>query len=187
MTLLVTYASRGGSTAEIAQAVGETLTQQGIPVDVRPMAEVTDVAHYQAVIAGSAVWQQRWLPEAMHFLETHQSDLVRKPVATFLVCMALATRNPTRYQNGLRAASAWMAPARNLIHPVSEGYFAGVLELKKIKELRFRVLLGALVRLGLFPEGDHRDWDAIHDWAGALPPLLTTEVTTSLSGAFPSK
>ena len=97
MTILVTYASRSGSTAEIAEAIGGTFTEHGILVDVRPMTEVTGVAQYQAVVAGSAVRQQQWLPEAMQFLETHQPELVRKPVATFLVCMALATKNPTRW------------------------------------------------------------------------------------------
>lgn len=180
MTILVTYASRSGSTAEIAEAIGGTFTEHGISVDVRPMTKVTGVAQYQAVVAGSAVRQQQWLAEAMQFLKTHQCELVRKPVATFLVCMALATKNPTRYQNGLRAASAWMAPARQLVNPVSEGYFAGVLELKKIKELRFRIALGAMVRLGLFPEGDHRDWDAIDNWANTLPAKLLTQAAQIL-------
>lgn len=185
MTILVSYASRSGSTVEIAEAIGENLTKRGLAVDVRPMVEVTAVAPYQAVVAGSAVRQERWLPEAIHFLEMHQRDLSQKPVATFLVCMALATKNPTRYQNGLRAASAWMAPVRQLVNPVSEGYFAGVLDLKKIEELRFRIALGAMVRLGLFSEGDHRDWDAIGKWANALPPRLITETMTTLSGAVP--
>jgi len=183
MTLLVTYASRSGSTAEIAEAIGETLTKRGLSVDVQPMTQVTDVAPYQAVVAGSAVRQQEWLPEAMQFLEAHQHELAHKPVAIFEVCMALATKNPTRYQSGLRAASSWMAPARQIVNPISEGYFAGVLELKKIKELRFRIALSLMVRIGLFPEGDHRDWDAIHNWAETLPTLLITETATTLPDA----
>jgi menaquinone-dependent protoporphyrinogen oxidase len=180
MTVLVTYASRSGSTAEIAQAIGETLTQQGLSVDVRPMTQVTSVAQYQAVIAGSAVRQQQWLPEAMQFLEAHQGELAQKPVATFEVCMALATKNPARYTRALQTASAWMEPARQLVTPVSEGYFAGVLELKNIKELRFRIALGAMVRFGLFPEGDHRDWNAIRNWANTLPAKLLTQTARTL-------
>jgi len=99
--------------------------------------------------------------------------------------MALATKNPTRYQSGLRAASSWMAPARQIVNPISEGYFAGVLELKKIKELRFRIALSLMVRIGLFPEGDHRDWDAIHNWAETLPTLLIAETATTLPDAVP--
>lgn len=185
MTILVTYASRSGSTAEIAEAIGETLSQQGIPVDVRPMTAVTDVTPYQAIIAGSAVRQEKWLPEAIQFLEAHQQVLAQKPIATFLVGMAMATRNPARYQKALQSASGWMAPARQLVHPVSEGYFAGVLDLKKIKELHFRIVLGSMVRLGLFPEGDHRDWEAIREWASALPTQFTSETATEFSGSAP--
>lgn len=183
MTTLITYASRSGSTAEIAEAIGKTLTQQGLSVDVRSTTDVTDVAYYQSVIVGSAVRQQKWLPEAMQFLNVYQKELAQKPVATFEVCMALATKNPARYRRALQTASAWMAPARNLVNPVSEGYFAGVLDLKKIKELRFRIALGAMVRLGLFPEGDHRDWDSIHNWAKVLPAQLAAETAVTLSGA----
>ena len=35
--ILVTYASRTGSTAEITQAIGKTLAEDGAQVDVRPM------------------------------------------------------------------------------------------------------------------------------------------------------
>jgi len=184
MTILVTFASRSGSTVGIAEAVGETLRQQGIAVDVRPMSDVEDVAAYQAIVLGSAIRQEKWLPEAMQFIQTHQVDLEHKPVATFLVCMALATDNATRYERGLQSAKEWMRPVRELIHPLSEGYFAGALNLGKIKELHFRIVLSTLVMLGLFPKGDHRDWDAIEQWADGLPEQLLQMSTahSSLAG-----
>lgn len=175
MTILVTYASRSGSTVGIAEAVGKTLRQQGITVDVRPMSEVEDVAAYQAIVLGSAVRQEKWLPEAMQFIQRHQVELEQKPVATFLVCMALATKNSKRYENGLQQAKEWMRPVRELVHPLSEGYFAGALNLGKIKEPHFRIALSLLVMLGLFQKGDHRDWDAIEQWANSLVPHIKEE------------
>ena len=68
-TILVTYASRAGSTAGVAQAVAHTLTERGIAVKVRPMQDVQDLTRYSAVVAGSAVRMSRWLPEAMAFVE----------------------------------------------------------------------------------------------------------------------
>ncbi len=38
--ILVTYASRTGSTAEVAQAIAKTLAEDGAQVDVLPMQEV---------------------------------------------------------------------------------------------------------------------------------------------------
>jgi menaquinone-dependent protoporphyrinogen oxidase len=103
MTILVTYASRSGSTAGIAEEIGHVLTQQGILVDVRPMQEVNDITAYQAVVAGSAIRQEQWLPEAIHFIETHQRELAEKPVATFLVCMALAPEKQQRHAKALQS------------------------------------------------------------------------------------
>lgn len=181
MTILVTYASRSGSTVGIAKAIGETLRKQGIAVDVKPMSEVDDVASYQAIVLGSAIRQEKWLPEAMQFIQKHQVELEHKPVATFLVCMALATKNATRYESGLQSAKKWMRPVRELVQPVSEGYFAGALNLSKIKELHFRIVLSAMVMIGLFPTGDHRNWDAIEQWAEGLSTQLHQMPTEQLA------
>ncbi len=53
--ILVTYASRAGTTAEVAEAIARTLTQDGAQVDVLPMKSVKDLSPYQAVVAGSAI------------------------------------------------------------------------------------------------------------------------------------
>lgn len=53
--ILVTYASRAGSTAEVAEAIGKTLAETGVQVDVIPMQAVKDLSPYQAIVAGSAI------------------------------------------------------------------------------------------------------------------------------------
>lgn len=181
MTILVTYASRSGSTVGIAQAIGETLANTGLAVDVRSMTEVKNITPYQAIVAGSAIRQEQWLPEALHFLEAHQPELRQKPVALFLSCMALVTDNPQRYNTMLQTANTWMAPARQLVKPVSEGYFAGTLDLSKIEERRFRLALGLLVRIGIWSEGDYRNWNAIQQWATTLPEQLISETNIEVA------
>ena len=91
--ILVTYASRSGSTAEIASAIGKSLCAGGTPVDVLSMQEVQDISGYQAVVAGSAIRNRAWLPEAVQFIETHRAELSKKPFATFTVCITLAMSN----------------------------------------------------------------------------------------------
>ena len=56
--ILVVYASRAGSTAGVAEAIGKTLAESGVQVDVLPMKDVTDLAPYRAVVAGSAIQAQ---------------------------------------------------------------------------------------------------------------------------------
>lgn len=41
--ILVTYASRAGSTAGLAEAIGKTLIERGSQVDVLPMQVVKDL------------------------------------------------------------------------------------------------------------------------------------------------
>jgi hypothetical protein len=52
MTVLVSSASKHGSTAEIAQAIGRVLTEHGVPADVRPLDGVTSVAYTAPVGPG---------------------------------------------------------------------------------------------------------------------------------------
>jgi menaquinone-dependent protoporphyrinogen oxidase len=81
--ILVTYASRLGSTAGVAEAIGKTLLDNGAQVEVRRMEDVTDLTPYSAVVAGSAIRGKQWLPEAMQFMQKHQAALRQKPFARF--------------------------------------------------------------------------------------------------------
>ena len=137
------------------------------------MREVKDVTQYRAVVAGSAVQSQQWLPEAMQFMRTHQADLKQRPFAMFSVCMTLAMRDGEKYRPQV---AEWLAPVRALVRPVSEGLFAGVLDIQKIPSVSQRLKFRLSVATGVWSEGDHRDWKAIHDWANALPGALGRSV-----------
>ena len=88
--ILVTYAGRTGTTAGVAEVIGETLAAGGLAVDVRPMHDVTDLSPYRAVVAGSAINGAQWLPDALAWVRDHRPELIRRPFAAFLVCMTLA-------------------------------------------------------------------------------------------------
>ena len=167
--ILVTYASRAGSTAGIAEAIGKTLAESGSQVDVIPMNEVQDLSPYQAVVAGSAIRGSKWLPEAMEFIKTHRTELAQKPFAEFTVCITLAMKNSEQYR---KAVSEWVAPVRAQVKPLGEGLFAGMLDFSKLPFNWDTLLLRLTVALGIFPRGDHRDWNAIREWVDSIRPLL---------------
>lgn len=166
--ILVAYASRTGSTIGVAEAIGKTLAESGAEVEVRPMKDVKDISPYRAVVAGSAINSGQWLPEAMQFMQTHRTALAQKPFAAFLVCMTMSMKNE-QYRQGV---ADWMKPIRALVKPLSEGYFAGALDISKVLSLADRLKFRLSVTLGFWSEGDHRDWNAIRAWADALPAKL---------------
>jgi len=168
--ILVTYASRFGSTEGVAEAIGKTLSESGMNVDMLPMREVKDLSAYQAVVAGSAINAGAWLPEAMQFVQIHRAELAQKPFAAFLVCMTLTMRNTDQYRSHV---ATWLEPVRTLAKPVREGPFAGALDINKIPSFGDRLKFRLSVLFGAWKEGDHRDWNAIQNWAMELKPLLS--------------
>jgi menaquinone-dependent protoporphyrinogen oxidase len=167
--ILVTYATCTGSTIGVAEAIGKTLSECGATVDVLPMQEVKDLTPYRAVVAGSAIQDKRWLPEAMQFVHANRVELSRKPFAAFLVCMTLAMRNGESYRPHV---AEFISPVRTLVKPVSEGLFAGALDISKVPTLRDRLMFRLSVLFGVWTEGDHRDWKAIQAWTESLRPKL---------------
>jgi menaquinone-dependent protoporphyrinogen oxidase len=167
--ILITYASRTGSTAEVAQAIGKTLAEDGTQVDVMPMQEVRDLAPYSAIVAGSAIRGSKWLPEAVQFIETHRTELAQKKFAEFTVCITLAMSNTEQYRS---VVTKWVAPVRALVTPLSEGFFPGMLDFKKLPFNLDTLGLRLAVALGIFPRNDRRDWNAVRAWAKSIRPML---------------
>jgi menaquinone-dependent protoporphyrinogen oxidase len=83
MTVLVAYGTVGGSTAEIAEWVGEELRAAGLTADVRPAGEVTDVSGYEAVVLGAAVYAAGWHNDARRFAHRFAASLADRPVWLF--------------------------------------------------------------------------------------------------------
>ena len=86
--ILIAYATRCGSTAEVADAIGDVLREAGAEVDVRSVEAVGDVSAYQAAVLGTAVRVGACLPSVAHFVQTHRDALIKMPVALFCVCLA---------------------------------------------------------------------------------------------------
>jgi hypothetical protein len=83
--------------------------------------------------------------------------------------MTLAMRNGETYRPFV---AEFLAPVRALVRPVSEGYFAGTLDIRKVPSFSNRLKFRLSVLFGVWAEGDHRDWDAIRLWAECLAPQL---------------
>ena len=76
--VLVAYASKMGSTQEIAEAIGHELERCGIQVVVAPCADDVNPDGFDGVIIGSAIYTRRWVKAARRFLKHHAHRLDRQ-------------------------------------------------------------------------------------------------------------
>ena len=157
--ILVAYATRYGSTAEVAEAIGDELRKAGVAVDVQPVSEVQDLSPYRAAIMGSPIYVGKWLPEPQVFIERHQQHLRTIPIAYFAVGLTAADGGP----ENLKKAEASMDQVRMLVTPVDIGIFPGRLE-----SGRLSLTDRTIIKLIRAKTGDFRDWEAVRAWAQAV-------------------
>ena len=157
--VLVAYASKAGSTAEVAAAIGKRLADAGLAIDLRRARNVRSVDGYRAVIVGSAIRAGQWLPEASGFVKTHREALAARKTAFFTLCMTLQQDTPGNREK----VAGYLKPVRAVLEPHRLEFFAGKMEYRTLA-LGPRLVVKAMK----VPEGDFRNWHAIGSWADAL-------------------
>jgi menaquinone-dependent protoporphyrinogen oxidase len=168
--VLVTYATKHGATAEIAEKIGEVLRQEGLPVDVFPVKQVQELAPYTAVILGSAVYIGRWRKEAVKFLEANEQLLAERDVWLF-------SSGPTGQGDAVELLQGWhfpegQQPIADRIQPHEIVVFHGALEVNDLNFIEKR-----MIKMVESPTGDFRDWEGITDWATAVVDTLKEAVS----------
>jgi menaquinone-dependent protoporphyrinogen oxidase len=81
--MLVAFSSQNGSTAGIAEIVATELRASGFTVDCLPVADVSDLEPYGAVVLGSGVFLARRGIDGGGFITRHADGLSRRPVWLF--------------------------------------------------------------------------------------------------------
>ena len=162
--ILVVYATRAGSAAEVAEFVGKALARQGASVDVKPARSVQSLADYSAVVAGSGIRAGQLYSDITGFVQRYKGELEKMPTAYFVECMTL--KDDTAANR--KTVEAYLEPLRATVKPVAAGLFAGKMDYSKLGVFA-RFAVKNMVKV---PEGDFRDWNAIEAWAAALLPKL---------------
>ncbi len=171
--ILVTYASQSGTTAEVAEAIGQVLCQEGNEVETKWVKNVKNLNDYDAVIIGSPIQYDKWMPAASEFVTAHQNILKKLPVAYFFTCLALSAK----IEGAEKKAMAYSDKLNSLVPqvmPVDVGRFAGVLDYSKLSFFTRLIFKVISTILGV-QEGDHRNWEAIRSWAKSMHFKLADE------------
>ena len=154
--ILVAYASKQGSTAEIAQAIAQELQAAGHAADAADVAGVVSPAGYAGIVIGGPMYMGHIDPRVGKFMKRHAGELAKLPVAGFVVCLAAVSKDPEGMAWAEKALHKALAP----VQPVAETIFAGKLEPEKLPWFQRWI-----IRRVNSPVGDFRDWDAIRAWA----------------------
>jgi menaquinone-dependent protoporphyrinogen oxidase len=82
-SVLVGYATRYGSTQEVAEAIAAMLHENGLATICQPMSKVRSLEGFDALVLGAPLYMFRWHKDAKRFLSRHRQLLMARPVAVF--------------------------------------------------------------------------------------------------------
>ena len=161
--VLVAYASKRGSTAEVAGAVAGELERAGIAAEVIEFGSVVSLDPYEGLVIGAPVYTGKLFGDVASFVRRHEDKIRRIPVAAFVMGIAPVypkAGDPAQFVGLMTAA---LQP----VTPVAVTVFAGNLD-PSTQSFAER----SLTKLLKVPVGDFRDWNAIAAWSRQLPDLM---------------
>ncbi len=191
--VLVAYTSNAGSTIEVAEAVGKTLSAGGATVEVKDIAALGDIGGYDAYVF-AAPMIIGWHKGMRDFLKANQGMLAGKPVAYLITLLNMVKTGEESYKgvpifwdpthgspppaDGNLNSREQHGSVQHLvgdlledvsgIKPVSVGLFGGKLDMSKLN-LFGKLFIRFIIR---HEEGDFRNWEAIDEWAKSLPSMM---------------
>ena len=174
MRVLIGYASRIGSTREIANRIADAIRTHSSDVDLCSVDQILDFDRYDAVVFGSGVYDGSWTAEATELIRRHAAVLARRPVWLFSVG-SFGDRHPI-IGGLIKKEPKEITEFEETLHPRDYRVFAGVIDLDHWPawgRLLFKALGGHA--------GDNRHWPDIDAWANKIAQELREQGTHQTS------
>lgn len=158
------YATRYGSTQEVAETVAATLRECGFEVDVQPLRKVGTLAKYNGIVLGAPLFMFHWHKDALDFLSRHRRDLMERPVAVFVIGPVHDPHDEKEWEASRSQLDKALAK-HPWFKPIALEMFGGKYDPAK---------LGFLLKkmAGKEPASDIRDWTTIRAWVRELAAKL---------------
>ena len=158
--VFVGYATRSGSTQEVAEAIAASLRDGGRRVDCQPLRSAQTIAEYRMVVIGAPLYMFRWHKDALGFLSKHRHAVEKLPVSVF----ALGPfHDIDKEWQEIRAQFDKELATLPWFKPVSHEVFGG-----KFDPTKLRFPMNLIPALKKMPASDIRNWEEIRSWARSL-------------------
>jgi menaquinone-dependent protoporphyrinogen oxidase len=154
--ILMSVASKHGSTVEIAETVANVLRDRGHEVVAVPPVDVCSLAGFPVVILGSAVYLGRWLKPATHLVDRLVNDLATRTVYAFSSGPVGSPPFPDRPASDLDAFVARTGAKEHVTFP------------GRLVNADLAIGERLAVRVSGADYGDFRDWPAVVAWANRI-------------------
>jgi menaquinone-dependent protoporphyrinogen oxidase len=167
--VLIAYATRSGSTGEVAEAIAVRLREAGLEVEVAPMHAVKSIGERTAVVLGAPLYIGRLPKDVRRFLARNRIAFTAPKTWFFVLGPILGKSeefDAARAQAEKHLAKcAWFKPSELQV-------FGGKFDVN-----RMPFPFSLMRHLPAFPAKDQpatdiRDWDAIRAWAGKIAGQL---------------
>lgn len=157
--VLVAYATKLGSNAEVAETIAAVLRDGGHRAAAQPVRQVRSLDDWDAVVLGSAIYAAHWQRDARRFVDRFRDALAVRP-------LWLWSSGPLDEQLA-RARLPISAHATEITHGLGA---------RDHRTFGGRLAADAPIDpqvLTTHPIGDFRDWDAIRAYAEEIGAALS--------------
>jgi menaquinone-dependent protoporphyrinogen oxidase len=162
--VLVTYGSKHGATAEIAEWIADTLRADGLTADLRPAKAAVDIGPYDAVVLGGALYMTRWHRDARRFVRRHRRALATRPVWLF----SSGPLDRSAEQKDIRPVRGAVRAIRR-VNARGHVTFGGAISTDTPGRMAQAIAKKSA--------GDHRSRDQVEQWAHGITAALRQPVT----------
>jgi menaquinone-dependent protoporphyrinogen oxidase len=176
---LIVYGTRYGATASTSEEIAKVLREEGFDVKVVNAREekIKSISEYDLIVLGTGLQMGRWTGEAEDFLKKFKAELDAKEFALFVSTMKSVPEREGDTK-ALAETRKWDLDdkvAKWQLHPISVGFFGGVIDFNKMNFVTRKTFGSIRKKLEAegFKESEHgvyelRNWEEIRAWTQEL-------------------